>query len=190
MFRMSMQTSKYPRRFYPNLNDRRNPLRCLGIDPGLGTLGYGIVRQDGDLLTAETYGVIKTPPDLSISKRLLMLYEQLQERVSQSIPNVIAVEQLYFGKNVTTAGMVWQARGVVLLFAAQLGLHPYEPKPSEVKLSVCGYGNAEKCQVQGMVRQLLNLKEIPKPDDAADALAIAITGLSLALHHRGLERGL
>ena len=190
MFRMSMQTSKYPRRFYPNLNDRRNPLRCLGIDPGLGTLGYGIVRQDGDQLTAETYGVIKTPPDLSISKRLLMLYEQLQERVSQSIPNVIAVEQLYFGKNVTTAGMVWQARGVVLLFAAQLGLHPYEPKPSEVKLSVCGYGNAEKCQVQGMVRQLLNLKEIPKPDDAADAVAIAITGLSLALHHRGIERGL
>lgn len=171
------------------MNDGSRPLRCLGIDPGLGTLGYGIVRQDGDQLVAEDYGVIKTPAGLPVPKRLLMLYEQLQERVAGSVPGVIAVEQLYFGKNVTTAGMVWQARGVVLLFAAQLGLHPYEPKPSEVKLSVCGYGSAEKCQVQGMVCRLLQLKEIPKPDDAADALAIAITGLSLAQHQRGIEGG-
>ena len=109
-----------------------------------------------------------------------MLYEELRRRTGAWRPSVVAVERLYFGKNVTTAEMVWQARGVVLLFASQLGVPLYEPKPSEVKLAICGHGGAEKRQVQGMVQCLLGLAELPRPDDAADALAVAVAGLSLA----------
>lgn len=164
-------------------------MRCLGIDPGLGTLGYGVVSQEGNRLICEDYGVIKTPAAMPIAGRLSMLYQELQKKAEQFAPDVIAVEKLFFGRNVTTAEMVWQARGVVLLFAAQLGLEPYEPKPNEIKMSVCGNGAAEKGQVQGMVSHLLGLTKKPSPDDAADALAIAITGLSLTAFDRTLARG-
>lgn len=161
-------------------------IRCLGIDPGLGTLGYGVVSQRGDRLVCETYGVIRTPPEGTMTQRLAMLYGELKDKTDGFNPDVIAVEKLFFGRNVKTAEMVWQARGVVLLFAAQSGIEPYEPKPSEVKLAVCGNGAAEKSQVQGMVAHLLGLDKNPSPDDAADALAIAITGLSMAAFDRNI----
>ena len=118
-----------------------------------------------------------------------MLYNELKEKTEEYTIDVVAVEKLFFGRNITTAEMVWQARGVILLFAAQLGLEPYEIKPSEVKLAVCGYGAAEKGQVQGMVANILGLKKNPTPDDAADALAIAIAGLAMASLDRNILKG-
>jgi len=143
-------------------------------------MGYGVVSQEGDTLRALDYGALATEPGEPMSKRLYELYCGLRAKVAQYRPDVMAVERLYFGRNVTTAEMVYQARGVALMTAAEFGFVPYEPKPSEVKLAVCGNGAAEKSQVQGMVRVLLRLRETPRPDDAADALAIALTGLSLA----------
>ncbi|MDR3353633.1 MAG: crossover junction endodeoxyribonuclease RuvC [Synergistaceae bacterium] len=153
---------------------------CFGIDPGIGTMGYGVVEDIGSVMTALDYGAISTEPGLPISVRLSDLYHELMSKMRAHSPDVVAVERLYFGRNSTTAEMVFQARGVILLAVANMGVVPYEPKPSEVKIAVCGNGSAEKSQVQGMVRRLLNLDESPRPDDAADALAIAITGLSLA----------
>ena len=127
-------------------NNEEGGIRALGIDPGLGTLGYGVVSQYGNALRCETYGVIKTPPDLSLAQRLAMLYFELKKKAEEFPPDMVAVEKLFFGRNTTTAEMVWQARGVVLLLAAQLGFEPYEIKPNEVKLAVCGYGGAEKCR--------------------------------------------
>ncbi len=167
-----------------------NGIRALGIDPGLGTMGYGIVSQYGDRLVCETYGAVRTSPSMSLTGRLHCLYKELGEKTEAYPPDIIAVEKLYFGRNITTAEMVWQARGVILLFAAQMGLEPYELKPSEVKLAVCGYGAAEKSQVQGMVANLLGLSRNPSPDDAADALAIAIAGLSMSSFDKNISRGM
>lgn len=153
---------------------------CFGIDPGLGLLGYGVVEQNGDSLVPLSYGVISTKPGSPIAYRLHDLYKQLSAKMSEYVPDVVAVEKFFFGKSKTTAEMVYHARGVVLLTAAERGFEPYEPKPAEVKLAVCGYGNAEKSQMQGMVSRLLGMDTIPRPDDAADALAVAIAGLSLA----------
>ena len=172
------------------INLRANgAVRALGIDPGLGTLGYGVVSQFGSSLICETYGVIKTPAKLSLAQRLSCLYNELRTRAEEFPPDMVAVEKLFFGRNVTTADMIWQARGVVLLFAAQLGCEPYEIKPSEVKLAVCGYGGAEKGQVQGMVAHLLGLEKNPSPDDAADALAIAIAGLAMRHYDQNILKG-
>jgi crossover junction endodeoxyribonuclease RuvC len=124
-----------------------------------------------------------------MTQRLSLLYDELRKKTQEYPPDVVAIEKLFFGRNVTTAEMVWQARGVVLLFTAHLGIEPYEPKPAEVKLAVCGNGTAEKGQVQGMVAHLLGLSKRPSPDDAADALAIAITGLSMASFNGNLMRG-
>ncbi|MDR1510386.1 MAG: crossover junction endodeoxyribonuclease RuvC [Synergistaceae bacterium] len=157
---------------------------CFGIDPGLGRLGYGIVNQTNGEMKAIDYGVICTPPGFSTAERLNEIFDALEGKISLHKPDAVAVERLFFGRNTTTAGMVWQARGVILLAASRFGLIPYEPKPSEVKLAVCGHGGADKCQVQGMVRRLLNLASDPKPDDAADALAVAITGISLLIYDR------
>jgi crossover junction endodeoxyribonuclease RuvC len=157
---------------------------CFGIDPGLGRLGYGIVSQINGVTKALDYGVVCTSPGPSTAERLNEIFNALEDKISLHKPDVIAVERLFFGRNTTTAGMVWQARGVILLVAARHGIIPFEPKPAEVKLAVCGHGGADKYQVQGMVRRLLNLESDPKPDDAADALAIAITGLSLSMYGR------
>ena len=175
----------------PNLNNGRpsGAVRALGIDPGLGTLGYGVVLQTGHDLQCEAYGVVKTPTGLSLSARLLCLYNELHSITEEYAPDIIAVEKLFFGRNVTTAEMVWQARGVVLLLAAQTGQEPYEIKPNEVKMAVCGYGGAEKAQVQGMVTHLLGLAKNPSPDDAADALAIAIAGLAVRNYDRNILKG-
>jgi len=151
---------------------------ALGIDPGTATTGYGLVRltQDGSLV-AVRYGVILTPKESSAPARLEMLYNQLRGLLKKYKPDTAAVEKLFFSRNVTTAIAVGQARGVVMLSLQQAGIEPLEYTPNEVKQAVAGYGSADKKQVQEMVRALLQLDSIPKPDDAADALAVAITHL-------------
>jgi crossover junction endodeoxyribonuclease RuvC len=154
---------------------------ALGIDPGTATTGYGLVRLERDgSLAAVSYGIISTPKDATASARLEMLYDQLHDLLKQHQPDTAAVEKLFFARNVTTALAVGQARGVVMLSLQQAGIETFEYTPKEVKQAVAGYGNAEKRQVQEMVRALLQLESIPKPDDAADALAIAITHLNTA----------
>jgi crossover junction endodeoxyribonuclease RuvC len=152
---------------------------AIGIDPGTATTGYGLVRlaRDGELV-AVSFGVISTPKDETPSARLEMLYNQLKKLLKEHKPDTAAVEKLFFARNVTTGIAVGQARGVVLLALQQAGIETFEYTPKEVKQAVAGYGNAEKKQVQEMVRALLQLDSIPKPDDAADALAIAITHLN------------
>ena len=152
---------------------------ALGIDPGTATTGFGLVRlnPDGELVAVK-YGVILTPKDASASARLVMLYDQLQGLLKEYKPDTAAVEKLFFSRNVTTALAVGQARGVVMLSLEQAGIEPFEYTPNEVKQAVAGFGGADKRQVQDMVRALLQLESIPKPDDAADALAIAITHLN------------
>jgi crossover junction endodeoxyribonuclease RuvC len=150
----------------------------LGIDPGTATTGYGLVRdrEDGSLESVK-YGIIQTPAGAAAHKRLSMLFSQLNELLLLHRPDSCAVEKLFFQSNVKTAIAVGQARGVVLLAISEAGLEMGEYTPNEVKQAVAGYGSAGKKQVQEMVRVLLGLSEIPKPDDAADALAIAITHL-------------
>ena len=152
---------------------------ALGIDPGTATTGFGLVRlnPDGELVAVK-YGVILTPKESSASARLVMLYDQLQDFLKQYQPDTAAVEKLFFSRNVTTALAVGQARGVVMLSLQQAGIETFEYTPNEVKQAVAGFGGADKRQVQDMVRALLQLNSIPKPDDAADALAIAITHLN------------
>jgi crossover junction endodeoxyribonuclease RuvC len=147
----------------------------IGVDPGTATTGYGLVQEneDGSLAVVD-YGAILTSPDLEMSQRLLELHQRLSEIVLLHRPNSSAVEKLFFQRNVRTAISVGQGRGVVLLAMAQSGLQVFEYTPLEVKQAVVGYGGADKRQVQHMVRAMLSLKEIPKPDDAADALAVAI----------------
>ena len=151
---------------------------ALGIDPGTATTGYGLVRLTPQgALEAVAYGVIVTPPKTAAHERLLMLFTDITDLLALHKPDTCAVEKLFFQRNVSTAMAVGQARGVVLLAIAQAGADVAEYTPNEVKQAVAGYGSAEKRQVQEMVRTLLNLAEIPRPDDAADALAIAITHL-------------
>ena len=151
---------------------------AIGIDPGTATTGYGLVREDEDgSLIVVGYGVITTPPDQSMPKRLLELHERLLELLLLHRPQGGAVEKLFFQRNVTTAISVGQARGVALLALAQAGVEAEEYTPMEIKQAVAGYGGAGKAQVQQMVRALLNLDDIPRPDDAADALAVAICHL-------------
>jgi crossover junction endodeoxyribonuclease RuvC len=152
---------------------------ALGIDPGTATTGFGLVRLEPDgSLTAVHYGVILTPKDASAPARLEILYNDLSDLLRKYQPDTAAVEKLFFSRNVTTAIAVGQARGVVMLCMQQAGVEPFEYTPNEIKQAVAGYGGAQKRQVQEMVRALLQLDFIPKPDDAADALAIAITHLN------------
>lgn len=159
----------------------------LGIDPGTATIGYGLVREasDGTLQTV-AYGVIITKPRQPMWERLQIIYEDLSAIVSRYQPERAAVEELFFAKNVTTAITVAQGRGVILLALAQANLPIAEYKPNEIKQAITGYGSAKKAQIQEMVRVLLGEPEIPKPDDAADALAVAITDLhSMRYSHLG-----
>lgn len=152
---------------------------ALGIDPGTATTGYGLVRleRDGSMVLVK-YGVILTSKEATASARLVTLYDELRNLLEEHTPDTAAVEKLFFSRNVTTALAVGQARGVVMLCLEQAGIEAFEYTPNEVKQAVAGYGSAQKRQVQEMVRALLQLDSIPKPDDAADALAIAITHLS------------
>ena len=146
----------------------------LGIDPGTATTGYGVVEKTGSVVRYIRCGAILTSKNSPMPERLLSIYEQLTSLITEFSPDVIATEQLFFSNNVTTALQVGRTVGIVLLTAAQHGIPWREYRPAEVKMAVVGYGSAEKQQVQFMVRQLLKLDKLPKPDDAADALAIAI----------------
>lgn len=150
----------------------------LGIDPGIATTGFGVVREERNgQFTALAHGVLETPKTDTLPVRLQSLRTQLRELIVSWQPNEVAVEELFFATNAKTAMTVGQARGVILLTLQDAGLNPYEYTPLQVKQAVSGYGQADKKQMQEMVRILLNLPKIPKPDDAADALAIAITHL-------------
>jgi len=152
-------------------------LRILGIDPGTALMGYGLVERDGSKERALAYGALSTPADALPEKRLQSLYRGVVDLLLAHKPDALAVEELFFGRNVTTAIHVGQARGVVLLAAADNGVPIREFTPMQVKMAVTGYGRADKAQVQAMVKVLLSLKETPKPDDVADALAVAIAAL-------------
>ena len=146
----------------------------LGIDPGTAMLGYGVIERTGPRLRAIDYGVIKTPSDLDLPQRLESIYIALTDLIELHAPSMVGVERLFFTKNVQTAFAVGQARGVVLLVAAQHNLEVREATPNEVKVATAGHGGAGKEQVGRMVQAILGLAEMPTPDDAADALAIAI----------------
>jgi crossover junction endodeoxyribonuclease RuvC len=153
----------------------------IGIDPGTATTGYGLVRENQDgSLSAVDFGAILTPADMPMPLRLLELYKKIKEILFLHRPESGAVEKLFFQRNVSTAISVGQGRGVALLALAESGIDVLEYTPLEVKQAVVGYGRADKGQVQAMVKAILNLDEIPTPDDAADALAIAICHLHSA----------
>ena len=149
-------------------------MRVLGFDPGTATTGYGVVDGKGNRLTHVAHGVILTSPKDHYAVRLQQLYDECVDLIKIHAPQAIGIEELYFTKNVTTGIPVAQARGVISLAAVQSGLPIGEFSPRQMKLAVAGYGKADKKQVQEMVKMLLNLDALPNPDDAADALGIAI----------------
>lgn len=150
-------------------------MRILGIDPGTGILGFGVIDVDRGKTQLVDGGVIRTPVKEDDAVRLQTIYEELTDIITQNKPKIMAVEKLFFSQNVTTAMTVSQARGVVLLCGKQAGLELFEYTPQQIKQAITGYGRADKKQIQEMVKTILKLKEVPKPDDCADALACAIT---------------
>lgn len=150
-------------------------MRIIGIDPGTAILGFGIIEVNKGKAQLIDAGVIRTPAKEDDAIRLQTIFEELTDIINDTKPSVMAVEKLFFAKNVTTAMTVAQARGVVLLTGKQAGLEIFEYTPLQIKQALTGYGRAEKQQIQEMVRVILQLKSIPKPDDCADALATAIT---------------
>lgn len=150
----------------------------MGIDPGLAIVGYGIIESNGNKYNVIDYGVITTPAKISYAIRIKMIYDAMQKLLEKYDIDEVAIEELFFTNNAKTAINVAQARGAIVLSCMNKELDIFEYTPLQVKQNVCGYGKADKKQVQSMVKNLLNLKEIPKPDDAADALAIAIGHLS------------
>ncbi len=153
-------------------------MRILGIDPGTGILGFGIIQMVHGKPQLVDAGVIRTPVHEDDAVRLLTIYEELTDIITATKPRIMSVEKLFFARNVTTAMTVAQARGVVLLCGQQAGLELFEYTPMQIKQAVTGYGKADKKQVQEMVRVHLGLGEVPKPDDCADALAAALTHAS------------
>jgi crossover junction endodeoxyribonuclease RuvC len=149
--------------------------RILGIDPGTAIVGWGIVEGEGQDLSLVEFGVIRTPAHTPLVERIGQIYDAINELLERFQPDGMGIEQLFFARNVTTALPVAHARGVILLAAYQRGLPLEEFTPLQIKQAVTGYGGAEKQQVQEMVRLLLGLNEIPRPDDAADAVAVALT---------------
>ncbi len=146
----------------------------LGIDPGVATIGFGVIQAERGTNKLLQYGVITTPAGLPLSQRLLQISEDMEELIHTFHPHEMAVEELFFTKNITTGIAVAHGRGVILLAAQRLGIPIFEYTPMQVKQAVAGYGGAEKRQVMLMTQRLLHMKKIPRPDDAADALAIAI----------------
>jgi crossover junction endodeoxyribonuclease RuvC len=149
-------------------------MRILGIDPGYGITGFGLIEAQRGQSNLVQCGAITTPAGADFSARLEMIYEDMRQLLEMAKPDVVAIEELFFGQNVTTGIGVAQSRGVILLAIRQAGLQVYQYKPMQVKQSVVGYGNATKHQVQDMTRRILRLEKMPKPDDAADAIAIAL----------------
>jgi len=146
----------------------------MGIDPGFAITGYGIVKYEGNKFSVIDYGAVTTEASEQLPARLLKLNNGLEEIILKYRPDAVSVEELFFNKNIKTALNVGHGRGVALLAAAKQGIEVYEYTPLQVKQSVVGYGRAEKAQVQQMVKLILNLPKVPKPDDVADALAVAI----------------
>jgi len=149
-------------------------MRILGIDPGYGIIGFGLVQADRNQYSLLRCGAITTPAGMDFSARLEIIYEDMRRLLEVAKPDVVAIEELFFGQNVTTGIGVAQSRGVILLAIRQAGLEVHSYKPAQVKQAVVGYGNATKHQVQDMTRRLLHLEKMPKPDDAADAIALAV----------------
>ena len=149
-------------------------MRILGIDPGYGITGFGVIEAERGRSVLLQCGAITTPAGMDFSARLEIIYEDMRQLLEATKPDAVAIEELFFGQNVTTGIGVAQARGVVLLAIRQAGLEVTSYKPMQVKQAVVGYGNATKHQVQDMTRRLLHLQSMPKPDDAADAIAIAL----------------
>ena len=149
-------------------------MRILGIDPGYGITGFGLVEAQRGQFQLLRCGAITTPAGMDFSARLEIIYEDMRKLLEVTKPDAVAIEELFFGQNVTTGIGVAQSRGVILLAIRQAGLPVYQYKPMQVKQAVVGYGNATKHQVQDMTKRLLHLQQMPKPDDAADAIAIAL----------------
>ena len=160
-------------------------MRILGIDPGYAIMGYGIVDRVGNRFTPVVYGSLMTDKDMPMPDRLKHLYCGMTELIAAYRPEVASIEELFFNQNTTTALLVGQARGVAILACANSDVEIYEYTPLQIKQGLVGYGRAEKKQVQQMVKSILNLKDVPKPDDTADALAAAIChGHSLGANRR------
>jgi len=160
----------------------------LGIDPGFAITGYGVVKYEGNKFSVIDYGVIATPAKTPLCERLVTLYDSLEEVIEKHKPDAISVEELFINKNLKTALNVGHGRGVAILAAAKSGTTVYEYTPLQVKQAVVGYGRADKNQVQQMIKIILNLREIPKPDDAADALAVAVChGNSYRMNNIGMK---
>ena len=153
---------------------REGGMIVLGIDPGVATIGFGVVRAERQKNTLIQYGVITTPPGIPLSSRLLQISNDMEELIHTFHPDEMAVEELFFTKNITTGIAVAHGRGVILLAAEKLGVPVFEYTPMQVKQAVAGYGGADKRQVMLMTQRLLNMRRVPRPDDAADALALAI----------------
>ena len=149
-------------------------MRILGIDPGYGITGFGLIEANRANASLIQCGAITTPAGMDFSARLEIIYEDMRQLLEQAKPEAVAIEELFFGQNVTTGIGVAQSRGVILLAIRQAGVPVYAYKPMQVKQAVVGYGNATKHQVQDMTKRLLHLERLPKPDDAADAIAIAL----------------
>ncbi len=166
-------------------------MRILGIDPGYAIVGFGILEYNGRSFTVVNFGAITTPAGMDFSQRLVTVYRDMKQILETYKPDAMSVEKLFFNTNHKTAIDVAQARGVILLAAQECGVPVYEYTPLQVKSSIVGYGKAEKKQVQEMTRSMLHLKEIPKPDDTADALGLAITHghNSYSLAYTANERG-
>lgn len=158
----------------------------LGIDPGYATIGFGVVISERGSFALRQYGVITTPPELSFPQRLQVIYSDMLQLIEQVMPDAMAIEELFWGHNVTTGIGVSHARGVILLAAAQKELPIHEYTPMQIKQSVVGYGNATKHQVMDMTRRLLHMTAVARPDDAADAIAVALCHArsSTSLLHR------
>lgn len=146
----------------------------FGIDPGYGIIGFGVIEKLGNKYNVLDYGVITTPAKTDMSLRINIIYDEITEKINKYNPDVIAMEELFFNKNITTGIAVAQARGVLVLSATQANKKIYEYTPLQIKQAITGYGRADKTQMQRMVKTLLNLTTIPRPDDAADALAVAL----------------
>lgn len=156
-------------------------MKILGIDPGTGIVGFGVIETNGQKHSLVDAGVIRTPANQPLEHRLVTIYDSLQQIVKDNNPDFASIEKLFFAKNVTTAISVSHARGVIMLAMVQAGVPITEYTPLQIKSALTGYGRAEKSQIQEMVKIMLGLKEIPKPDDCADALAAALTHATASL---------
>jgi crossover junction endodeoxyribonuclease RuvC len=151
----------------------------IGIDPGLATVGFGVIQTEKNNITPVSYGVIRTSAEKQYPERLLEIYTGVNELFGKYVPSAVAVEKLFFNKNVTNAMSVSEARGVIVLAAEQNHIPVFEYTPNEVKQAITGSGRADKKQMQEMIKRLLNLDEIPRPDDAADGLSIALCHINI-----------